>query len=397
MNYGIVKILSEITNELHLEANYDTIIGETLNIGGNSLRLINMTDKLFQRIKELTELQGTSGNEGAVRNYLREKMMPLVDEIEEFGLGNIFGTIKSRKENAPKLMIAAHMDEVGFMVNQINKNGTVKVIPIGGWNVYAISAQRYTLQTHKGDYPIVSGAVAPHLLRAGNAKQLKAEDIIFDAGFESREEALEYGVREGDTIVPQVETIKTANEKSIMGKAWDNRYGCVVILDLLEAIQGKDLDCDLIIGATVQEEVGLRGARGAVYKYQPDVFIAVDCSPASDAEGSQEVQGRLGDGFLLRVQDPGMISHRGLLEFFRNTAEEAHIPYQAFFSKGGTDAGAAHTMNEGIISGVIGVPARYIHGHQALYRISDYEAARNMVIETVLNLSEDTFREIKNH
>lgn len=338
-----------------------------------------MDDKLFQRIKELTELQGVSGYERNVREYMVEKMELLVDEIHVSDLGNVYGIIKSKNEDAPKLMISAHMDEVGFMVTTIHNNGTMSVTPIGGWNVYAVSAQRYTLQTNKGNYPIVSSAVAPHLLRGGQASQLKPEDIRFDAGFESKEEAESFGVRPGNTIVPDVETIYAANKKSIIGKAWDNRYGCVAVLDLLDYVQGKELEFDLIIGANVQEEVGLRGVRGAVHRYQPDLFLAVDCSPAADAEGGREVQGRLGDGFLLRVQDPGMLTHRALIDYIIDLADEREIDYQYFFSKGGTDAGAAHTMNEGIISGVIGVPARYIHGHQSLYRISDYQAAIAML------------------
>ncbi|XJS11316.1 glutamyl aminopeptidase [Aerococcaceae bacterium WGS1372] len=348
-------------------------------------------DNQFKLIKELTELQGTSGNEREVREYLREKLTPLVDEVEVSGLGNIFGLKHSKVEDAPRLMVASHMDEVGFMVSRIQSNGTLRVVPIGGWNVYAVSAQRFTLQTRKGNYPCVSSAVAPHLLRGEKAKSIKPEDIIFDAGFESKEEAESFGVRPGDTLVPDVETIYSANKKSIISKAWDNRYGSAVILDTLDKIQDKELANELIIGATVQEEVGLRGVRGAVHKYQPDVFIAVDCSPAADAEGKKDVQGRLGDGFLLRVQDPGMITHKGLRDYLLDTAETNHIPYQHFFSKGGTDAGAAHTMNEGIISGVIGVPARYIHGHQSLFRISDYEAAQAMLEAVVTTFDRTTY------
>lgn len=355
-----------------------------------------MSDKLFQRIKELTELQGISGYERNVRQYLVEHMTPLVDEIEVSDLGNVYGIIRSKQQNAPKVMIAAHMDEVGFMVTEIHNNGTMSVTPIGGWNVYAVSAQRYTLQTAKGDYPIVSSAVAPHLLRGGGqAASLKPEDIRFDAGFDSKEEAESYGVRPGNAIVPEVETIYAANGKNLIGKSWDNRYGCVAILDLLEYVQGKELDCDLIIGANVQEEVGLRGVRGAVTRYQPDVFIAVDCSPAGDSESSIGVQGRLGEGFLLRMQDPGMLTHRGLIDYFVETAERHEIDYQYFFSKGGTDAGAAHTMNEGIISGVIGVPARYIHGHQSIYRLSDYKAAIAMLQQVVTEFNVETLKTIR--
>ncbi|UPQ85873.1 glutamyl aminopeptidase [Ignavigranum ruoffiae] len=355
-----------------------------------------MEEKLWNRIKELTELQAISNHENNVREYLADKMEGLVDSIETFGLGNIYGIRKSANQDAPTLMVAAHMDEVGFMVAKIHENGTMSVVPIGGWNPYAVSAQRYTLQTEKGDYPIISGAVSPHLLRGSKAASIKPEDVRFDAGFESAEEAAEYGVRPGDSIVPLTETILTANKQSIMSKAIDNRYGCAVILDALENTVDEALNHHLVIGANVQEEVGLRGARGAVHRYQPDLFFAVDCSPAGDAEGDKKAEGQLGQGFLLRMQDPGMLTHRGMIEFLRDTAEDCKIPYQYYFSKGGTDAGAAHLMNEGIPSAVIGLPARYIHGHQALFRISDYEAASEMLTQVIRRFDRTTFETIIN-
>ena len=351
----------------------------------------------FELIKHLTELQGISGNEGNVRRFLQQELTPLVDEIAVSGLGNLFGVKHSQAADAPRLMIAAHMDEVGFMVKQITQNGLFTVTPIGGWNPYSISAQRYTLQTHKGDYVCISSSVAPHLLRGadGSTKSIQADDILFDAGFTSREEALEYGVRPGDSIVPETKTVYTANKKAIISKAWDNRYGCAVMLETMRAVQGQALSSTIIAGASVQEEVGLRGIRGAVHQYQPDAFIAVDCSPANDAEGKKDEQGQLGQGFLLRVQDPGMITHRGMVEYLRDTAETNRIPYQYFFSKGGTDAGAAHTMNSGVPSAVVGVCARYIHGHQTLFHISDYDAAKEMLTKIVSTFDRTTLNTIR--
>lgn len=354
-----------------------------------------MEEKTFKLIKDLTELQGISGNEGRVRQYLKEQMTPLVDEVNISGLGNVFGIKRSQDTSAPKLMLAAHMDEVGFMVSRITANGLLSVVPIGGWNPYSVSAQRYTLQTRKGDYVCISSSVAPHLLRGQDgAKSLKVEDILFDAGFESKEEALEYGVRPGDSIVPATETVYSANKKNIIAKAWDNRYGCAVMLETLEAVKDLGLASTLIAGATVQEEVGLRGVKGAVHEFQPDVFLAVDCSPANDSEGKKDEFGQLGEGFLLRVQDPGHITHKGMREYLLDTAETHDIPYQFFFSKGGTDAGAAHVMNAGVPSAVIGVAGRYIHGHQTLFRISDYEAAREMVKQIVTTFDRTTLETI---
>ena len=357
----------------------------------------HMTLAGFELIKHLTELQGISGNEGNVRRFLQQELTPLVDEVAVTGLGNLFGVKHSAQADAPRLMIAAHMDEVGFMVKQITPAGLLTVTPIGGWNPYSISAQRYTLHTHKGDYVCISSSVAPHLLRGkdGAAQTVQPDAILFDAGFSSREEAQEYGVRPGDSIVPLTETVYTANRQNIISKAWDNRYGCAVMLETMRAVQGKALPATIIAGATVQEEVGLRGVRGAVHHYQPDAFIAVDCSPANDMEGKKDEQGQLGQGFLLRVQDPGMITHRGMVEYLRDTAETYNIPYQYFFSKGGTDAGAAHLMNAGVPSAVVGVCARYIHGHQTLFRISDYEAAKEMLTKIVETFDKTTLETIR--
>lgn len=351
-----------------------------------------MREQTFKRIKELTEMQGTSGFEGEIREYMRGAMTPLVDEIQQDGLGGIFGIRHHEDVDAPRVMVAAHMDEVGFMLTQITDRGLFKVVPLGGWNPYVVSAQRFTLKTATGhNYPCVSSSVPPHLLRGTSGQgSVKVEDILFDAGFESREEALEFGVKPGDTIVPQVETVKTANGKNIISKAWDNRYGCTVVLEALEALQNEQLGHTLIAGANVQEEVGLRGSKTATTKFKPDLFFAVDCSAADDLVTKNGTFGHLGEGTLMRIYDPGLIMLPRLREYLLDTAETHNIPYQYFVSKGGTDAGAAHTSNEGIPSSVIGVVGRYIHTHQTMFSIADFDAAREMLIQVLKGLDRST-------
>ncbi|WP_326717363.1 glutamyl aminopeptidase [Vagococcus jeotgali] len=354
-----------------------------------------MDDKLFQRIKYLTEIQSVSGAEENMRQVMTKEMTPFVDKIEYDGLGGVFGIKKSQAENAPRIMLASHMDEVGFMVSQIQDNGLFRVVPLGGWNPYVVSAQRFTLQTKKGDYPVISSSVPPHLLRGTSGqKAVDVADILFDAGFVSKEEAESFGVRPGDTVVPEAETIMTANGKRVISKAWDNRYGCTLVLDVLEELANTELNNTLIAGANVQEEVGLRGAKVSTTKFRPDLFFAVDCSPAGDMDGKKDANGRLDDGFLLRIFDPGMIMLGRMREFIIKTAEENNIPYQSFVSKGGTDAGAAHMANDGVPSAVIGVPGRYIHTHQTMFSIKDYEAAKEMVLKLLLKLDRQTVDEI---
>lgn len=364
-------------------------------IGVNHMKQPVVSEQTLARIKRLTEASGTSGDEGNIRHIMRQEMRDFVDDLEQDGLGGIFGVKESKDADAPRIMIAAHMDEVGFMVGKILENGLMTVVPLGGWNPYVVSAQRFTLHTRKGVYPIISSSIPPHLLRGGGKQATPdVSSILFDAGFTSKKEALAYGVRPGDTIVPESETILTANQECMIGKAWDNRYGCTLVLDMLEALQGESLPCTLIAGASVQEEVGLRGIGAAVRKWQPDLFIAVDCSPAGDIYGGKDQYGALGKGFLLRVHDPGMITLKRMRYFLEDVAETHDIPYQYFLSKGGTDAGAAHMLNTGIPSAVVGVCARYIHTHQSMFHLNDYVAAKEMIIHTVKSLDKDTVTKI---
>lgn len=354
-----------------------------------------MNDQRFELIKKLMETQSTSGFEHKIREVIREEITPYVDEVQQDGLGGIFGLRKAEAADAPTVMVAAHMDEVGFMLSKITDEGFFRVIPLGGWNPQVVSAQRFTLQTREGDYPVVSSSIPPHLLRGKDKKSQKVEDILFDGGFESKEEAEEYGVRPGDTIVPDVETVKMANGKTILGKAWDNRYGVAAVIETLQDLENETLVNNLVAGANVQEEVGLRGTKGAVRKFDPDAFFAVDCSPADDVYGKSDSFGELGEGTLLRIQDPGYIMSKEMREFLLDTAETHNIPYQYYVSKGGTDAVAAHQLNKGIPSGVIGMVARYIHTHQTVFRIDDYEAAREMVKQVILNLDKSTMDTIR--
>lgn len=354
-----------------------------------------MTD-LFTKIKEVTELDGIAGYEHNVRHYLKEKMTPLVDRIETDGLGGIFGIRENSDNQAPKIMVAAHMDEVGFMVSDIKADGTMRVVEIGGWNPLVISSQRFTLYTRAGkSIPVISGSVPPHLLRgAGGANLPKVADIIFDAGFTNKEEAQAFGVTPGDIIVPVSETILTANQKNIISKAWDNRYGVLMVTELLEQLNGKTLPNTLIAGANVQEEVGLRGAHVSTTAFDPDIFLAVDCSPAGDI---YDDQGKIGDGTLIRFYDPGHVMLKDMRDFLLDTAEDAGIKYQFYTGKGGTDAGAAHLKNKGVPSTTIGVCARYIHSHQTLYAMDDFLEAQAYLQAIVQKLDKTTVDTIKGY
>ncbi len=348
-----------------------------------------MMSELFSKIKEVTEISAISGHEAPVRDYLREKITPHVDEVVTDGLGGIFGVKHSEAIDAPRILVAAHMDEVGFMVSEIRADGTFRVVQIGGWNPLVVSSQRFKLFTHTGDeIPVISGSIPPHLTRGTGGPSLpRIEDIVFDGGFADKAEAESYGIRPGDTIVPDSSAILTVNGKNVISKAWDNRYGVLMVSELVQALSGQKLDNELYVGANVQEEVGLRGAHVSTTKFDPEVFLAVDCSPAGDIYGNQ---GAIGEGTLIRFFDPGHLMLPNMKDFLLTTAEEAGIKYQYYCGKGGTDAGAAHLKNGGVPSTTIGVCARYIHSHQTLYAMDDFLQAQAFLQALIKKLDRST-------
>lgn len=357
-----------------------------------------MNTALIQKIKTLTELQGSSSFEDEIRDYLRVAFEKYGDQIEYDGLGGIFAIKKSKLKDAPTILVAAHMDEVGFMVSEITENGFFRVVPIGGWNPLVVQAQRFSLFTkHHQKIPVVSSSIPPHLLRGADGKVStpKIEDILFDGGFSSAEEVTNFGIQKGDFIVPETQAIVTANQENMIAKAWDNRFGILMVSEAIKALAKTDLAVNLVIGANVQEEVGLRGAHVSTNKFNPDLFFAIDCSPADDIDKKQ-INGAIGQGPIVRLFDPGHIMLQEMKNFVVETAETHHIPFQYYFGKGGTDAGAAHLKQDGVPSTTIGVVARYIHSHQTLFNLADFENAQKLLLAILKNLNLETVNQIKN-
>ncbi|MGR5984741.1 M42 family metallopeptidase [Bacillus cytotoxicus] len=355
-----------------------------------------MNKETLELFRTLTELQGASGFEHDVRRFMKQELSKYADEIVQDGLGSIFG-LKKGDESGPRVLVAGHMDEVGFMVTQITENGMIRFQTLGGWWSQVLLAQRVQIMTKNGPIVGVIGSIPPHLLSdARRAKPMDIKNMLIDIGADSYEEALEIGVKPGQQIVPICPFTPMANEKKIMAKAWDNRYGCGLAIELLKELKDETLPNILYSGATVQEEVGLRGAQTVANMIQPDIFYALDASPANDASGDKEQFGQLGKGALLRIYDRTMVTHRGMREFILDTAETHNIPYQYFISQGGTDAGRVHTSNSGIPSAVIGVCARYIHTHASILHVDDYAAAKELLMKLVKATDKTTLETIKN-
>ncbi|MDF9760126.1 putative aminopeptidase FrvX [Peribacillus simplex] len=356
-----------------------------------------MNHETLELFKTLTELPGASGNEHAVRSFMRSELEKYSDEVVQDRLGGIFG-LKRGNEKGPTVLVAGHMDEVGFMVTSVTENGMIRFQTLGGWWSQVLLAQRVEIITDNGPVIGVIGSIPPHLLDdSQRSKPMDIKNMLIDIGADDKEDVKRIGIKPGQQIVPICPFTPMANEKKILAKAWDNRYGCGLAIELLKDLKDETLPNILYSGATVQEEVGLRGAQTAAHMIKPDLFFALDASPANDMSGSKSEFGQLGKGALLRIFDRSMVTHRGMREFILDTAESNDIPYQYFVSQGGTDAGQVHIANEGIPSGVIGICSRYIHTHASMIHIDDYAAARELIGKLVRSCDKSTFETLINN
>jgi putative aminopeptidase FrvX len=337
-------------------------------------RISLMRTKAVSLLQELTEAHAVSGHEDEVRAIF-------VDELQDCGElstdrnGSVFCEIG---HSGPRVLVAGHMDEVGFMVQNITSDGFLQFVAIGGWWEHSLLSQRVEILTRSGEKII--GVVAsrpPHFLPEAQRRLVMSIDQLFiDIGAGSRREAMEaFGISLGDPIAPVAAFTALKGEDLFMAKAFDNRVGMAGAIQTGQILAQSSHPNRLIIGGTVQEEVGLRGAKTAANFIKPDVAIVLEGPPADDTPGfpRSESQGRLGGGVQIRLYDPSAIANPRLARLAIETAQAAGIPHQVTVRRsGGTDAGSFHLANEGIPSIVLGVPTRYIHSHNAIIDLNDY-------------------------
>lgn len=353
---------------------------------------MDSTEKL---LKELTEASGVPGYESEARAVIR-RHLETVAEIKHDKLGSIIG-VKRGSADAPRVMLAAHMDEVGFMVSLITDEGFIRFVPLGGWWDQVMLAQRVVIKTSAGDVPGILGAKPPHLLEADEAKKLvKKTDMYIDVGATSADEVKAAGVRLGDPIIPICPFTPLSSGKTYMGKAWDDRLGCALFIQALGRLQGQQHPNTVYATGTVQEEVGVRGARTSVFNVNPDVAVILEVDIAGDVPGikPEESAIKLGKGPSLLLYDARMIPNLRLRDLVISIAEDHEIPLQYSTMRGGaTDGAVIHVHNEGVPTVVIGVPTRHIHSHAGIIHRSDYDSALSLISKLVMRLDEATVRQ----
>jgi endoglucanase len=347
-------------------------------------------------LKKMVESFGPSGFERETSRIINDFMKPYSDELISDKLGTTAYVAKGTVDR-PRVLLAGHIDEVGFVVSGIDeKTGFLTFNTVGGWWSQVLIGQRVVVRTNKGDLFGVIAAKPPHLLSDDERKKVvETADMYLDIGLSSREEATNVGVKIGDPVVPWSPFTFLHGKKIAMGKAFDDRIGAFVIMEAIRRINQNEISHPNTIygAATVQEEVGLRGAQTIANLVDPDVAFVLEVDIAGDVPGIKPPNAptKLGKGPSLLTFDRSMIPNQPLKEFVMKTAEASNIPLQLSHTpRGGTDAGRIHLNRAGCPSIVIGVPTRHIHSHVGLLNLDDVDAAVRLLIELLKTIDMET-------
>jgi endoglucanase len=354
------------------------------------------SDSTFQLLKDLTEAYGVSGYEAPVRAIVRQYMQSL-GELSQDKIGSVI-CCKPGSSAAPKVMLAGHMDEIGFMVKYITKEGFIKFIPLGGWFDQVLLGQRVVIQTMLGEVVGVIGAKPPHLLPAEErTKVVTKREMYIDIGAVSQEEVEAAGVRPGDPILPRADFVPLANHKTYLSKAFDDRVGTALVVSALRSLQADEHPNTVYGVATVMEEVGVRGATTSVRSVDPDVAIILESDIAGDVPGikADESSVKLSGGPTVLIYEARMIPNLKLRNLVLEVAKQAELPVQvSYVESGSTDGSVIHLHNLGVPTAVIAVPTRHIHSHSSIIHRDDYDNAVKLLVALIKRLDTATVAEL---
>ena len=344
----------------------------------------------------MTEAPGVPGYETPVRAVVRNYLSPL-GELSQDKIGSVICR-KAGSTEAPRVMLAGHMDEIGFMVRHITQEGFLKFVPLGGWFDQVLLGQRVVISTREGDVVGVIGVKPPHLLTAEErGKVVTRKEMYIDIGSTSLEETLAAGVQVGDPIIPRADFVELANGKTLLSKAFDDRVGVALVISTLQALQQQPHPNTVYGTATVMEEVGLRGASTSVELVNPDVAIILEADIAGDVPGvkPEESAVRLGKGPSLLVYDARMIPNLKLRNLALDIAAQIGVPVQMSAIEGGaTDGGAISLHKSGVPTIVLAIPARHIHSHSSMIHRDDYDQVLRLLVALIQRLDASTVADL---
>lgn len=332
---------------------------------------------LYTTLQKLCTCPSVSGREESIRELLRELVSPFVDEVSVDNLGNLIARKKAKNAKAKKVMLCAHMDEIGFLVTFIEENGMIRIAPVGG---ISLSAAAYSeVVSEKG----VAGVIVPE--SKTKPKEYAIDKFYVDIGAKDRKSA-ERKVSIGDFFVVRGGVRRLAGNR-ICGRPLDDRIGCAILLSLAERLASTETACDIYYVFSVQEEVGCRGALPAAFGISPDVSLCFDVTGTGDTPGADPMACALGKGAAVKIKDSSVICHEEVVATLCSLAETHKIPYQReILLYGGTDTAPMQLSGSGSRAGALSIPCRYIHSAVETCDLGDAEACVSLAEQFVLTL-----------
>ncbi len=354
-------------------------------------------DRVVGLLERLSNAAGPPGAEEPVRAIIVGEMKPLATEAIRYdGMGSV---IAQQRATGPRIMIDAHMDELGGMVRRVTPTGYLSMQMLGGWLDQALVDQRWVIIGSKGPVHAVTGIRDIHVITPEERTRVfPRESVFLDVGAKNAAEVAALGVEPGDPVVPDSPFMVMNGTKNYLGKGWDDRIGCAVLLEAMRRTASMPHANQLFYVATTQEEVGLRGARTAAQVVKPDIGIAIEGGITGDFAGArpEETQVKLGAGPGMFLYDSSTIANRKMVAFTRKTAAAKGLPLQADVVQGyGDDSAEMQTMNGGAPTINLVVPVRYTHSHNGIVNRQDFDQAVELVVAMLVQMDAKTVQELR--
>ncbi|MGC0371668.1 MAG: hypothetical protein DGJ47_000367 [Rickettsiaceae bacterium] len=358
-------------------------------------------DTSLENLKKLCNAYGVSGFEGDVREILSKYWTENKIQYEIDGMGNLIGKFTTHSETKPTLLVMAHMDEVGFITSEIDDDGFIRVVPLGGWMDHVLWSQKWVIRTPDGQYiTAVSGMDAPHVLSDFTKSPIANKNMLFlDTGL-SKKELIDLGIRPGLAVIPDFKFQKLS-ETRYAAKAFDDRVGLAIILDLIRIINNDPKllsKINVVFAATVQEELGMRGSKVVYESLKPNIVINIEAGIARDypTQFTKNSIPKLGLGPAIFIYDGSMMPNQNLVHALGEISKKNTIPIQWELELSyGQDASCLQSAGKGMPAVNIGIPVRYAHSHIGIIDRNDYDNSIKLLKEVILHLDRNIINDLR--
>ena len=354
-------------------------------------------------LRALTEVPGASGFEGPVRKIVYDNLKDDLFNLHTDGMGNLIGSRDRGPSKKPRVLLMAHMDEVGFLIREIDEKGFVYFDNVGGWVDAVVLEQKWVISTPKGPVIGITGVESPHVISGyPKVESVSQKRMFLDIGVSSKAEAEALGIRPGLPITPLVTFEELNGTDRYVAKAFDDRIGLAVIIETIRQLRGEEIPCEVVVAATVQEEVGTRGALVVYESTKPDIVLNIEIGIARDFPvlypNHLSEAPYLGKGPTIYVYDGSMIPNNNLVSFMVNVAENHHIPFQyesqvLWYSQDGC---RLQTSGNGRAAINLGVPTRYVHSPYGIVDLSDFDQLVQLLKEALREMTGEVVDSIHN-